>query len=208
MTCQECLAVLATGSLRDLGLDSPVMTHAAACPDCSRVTMQLRDREFEAASLLNALPPLSNPIMIAESAVGVARRRRKGRIVVMMTGTALAATTWLVAATTVIPALNRADAHLASDLRTETIQLSCLSPQQAADIINPYVRTRGSTYYLPSSGIAAITVRGTTRELLKSRALISQFEKDPSAACRLGPQGLSGVIAPVGTAPSPPNPNP
>ncbi len=78
----------------------------------------------------------------------------------------------------------------------------------ASDIINPYVRQRGSTYYIPSSGIEAITVRGTPDELAKSRDLIREFEKDPSAACRLpmtiikGLQDqMSGAQGPAGTGP-------
>jgi hypothetical protein len=159
---------------------------------------------------------MSNPLTVAENSIGIARRRRMGGIVVMMTGAALVATIWIVAATLVIPALNRGDIRHASTLRTETMPLSCLSPQQAADIINPYVRKRGSTYYIPSSGIAAITVRGTPDELAKSRDLIANFERDPSAACHvtetsllkpgtslLPPQGQSGGAKITVTAPDP-----
>ncbi|HUR00544.1 MAG TPA: hypothetical protein VM166_13910 [Gemmatimonadaceae bacterium] len=206
MTCQECLAVLATGSLRELTPDSPVMSHAADCPDCARVTTQLRERESYAADLFNTLPSMSNPVSIAETAAGMGRRRRKGRIVVMITGTALAATIWIAAATTVIPALNRSDIRVASDLRTETIQLSCLSPKQAGDIISPYVRSHGSTFYLPSSGLSAITVRGTIKELRVAHELISQFENDPSAACHLSPS--VGVILAPPTKPTPTAPKP
>jgi hypothetical protein len=195
MTCQECLAVLATGSLRDLTPDSPAMSHAATCPDCSRVSTQLRERESYAANLFNSLPSMSNPMTIAEIAVAMGRRRRKGRIIVMITGTALAVTIWIVAATTVIPALNRSDVRVASDLHTETIQLSCLSPKQAGDIISPYVRSHGSTFYLPSSGLSVITVRGTIKEIRKSRELISQLENDPSAACHLSPS-VGEIVAP------------
>jgi type II secretory pathway component GspD/PulD (secretin) len=131
----------------------------------------------------------------------------------MITGGALVATIWIAAATIAIPALNRGDLRNASMLRTETIQLSCLSPAQASDIINPYVRHRGSTFYIPSSGIAAITVRGTPDELAKSRDLIREFEQDPSAACRVPGTSLlhpgdatsllkSGDKFPLGEGPS------
>jgi 2-oxoglutarate dehydrogenase complex dehydrogenase (E1) component-like enzyme len=75
------------------------------------------------------------------------------------------------------------DGSGASRLRTETIALKCLSPEQAADIINPYVRSHGSNYYIGNSGVAAITVRGTADELAMSRDLIRQFESDPQASC-------------------------
>jgi hypothetical protein len=185
MNCTEALATLSTASLRDMTPDSEVMLHCDSCPDCARVTTILRDREYEAATILNGLPPRSNPIAVAEQSVIASKRRRLGRVAVMISGAVLIVTIWIAAALTVVPAMNNADVNLASALHTETMQLSCLSPQQAADIINPYVRSHGSTYYLPTTGISAITVRGTRQELLKSRNLIHDFESDRKAACHL-----------------------
>lgn len=185
MNCTEVLTTLSTASLRDMTADSEVMLHCDGCPDCARVTTMLRDREYEAATLLNGLPPLSNPIAIAELSVIASKRRRLGRVAVMISGAALIVTIWIAAALTVIPAMNEGDVNDASALHTETMQLSCLSPQQAADIINPYVRSHGSTYYIPTTGISAITVRGTREELARSRNLIHDFENDPKAACKL-----------------------
>jgi hypothetical protein len=208
MTCGECLSELATGSLRELPSDSAVMLHCATCPDCSRLTTLLREREYNAANVLNNLSPMSNPITLAESSVRTAHRRRIGRVVVMLSGAALVITIWIAMATIFVPAMNRADLNTSSALRTETIPLSCLSPQQAADIINPYVRSRGSTYYLPTSGISAITVRGNATEVAKSRNLIRDFENDPAAACRspaairaLGDEALKRFEARMGGRP-------
>ena len=183
MTCEECLSELATGSLREMSGDSTVMQHCATCPDCSRLTALLRDREYNAANVLNNLPPMSNPITLAETAVTTAHRRRVGRVVVMITGAALVITIWVAAAITIFPTMRHNENVMVTGLRTETIPLSCLSPKQAADIINPYIRSRNSAYYLPTSGISAITVRGTPEELGRSRALIRDFENDPAAAC-------------------------
>lgn len=186
MNCQECLEELATTSLRELPADSAIMRHCATCPDCAGLTTRLREREYEAASILNNLPPMSNPITVAEAAVELSRRRRIGRVVVTLSGIAGALIIGFVSSSTVIPAMFRAGVIGVSStaLRTETIPLSCLSPAQAADIINPYVRSRGSVYYTPSSGISAITVRGTADEVARSRNLIHDFENDPAAACR------------------------
>jgi hypothetical protein len=189
MTCEECLSELATGSLREMAADSAVMQHCTTCPDCSRLTTLLRDREYNAANVLNNLPPMSNPITLAETAVSTAHRRRVGRIVVMLSGAALVVTIWFTAATLILPTM-RSNGPTMSTLLTETIPLSCLSPQQAADIINPYVRSRGSTYYVPTSGISAITVRSTAAELAKSRDVIRKFENDPAAACRNTPADM------------------
>jgi len=190
MTCEECLTELATGSLRDLPSNSAVMQHCATCPDCSRLTTRLRDREYEAATVLNNLPPMSNPIAVAEASVLTAHRRRVGRVVVMLSGAALAVTIWFTATILVFPAM-RSDRP--ATLVTETIPLSCLSPQQAADIIDPYVRTRGSLYFVPTTGISAITVRGTPAQMQKSKDLIREFEADPAAACRNKTPGLKAA---------------
>jgi hypothetical protein len=190
MNCQQCLAELSTGSLRELGPDSEVMRHSATCPDCGPLTTLLREREYNAANVLNNLPPISNPITVAESAVRTAHRRRVGRVAVMLTGAALAATIWIAAATTnILERVGIEDGHRGntgsiSTLRTETIPLSCLSPEQAGDIINPYIRSPRSAYYIPGSGLSAITVRGTPAELERSRVLIRDFENDPAASCR------------------------
>jgi hypothetical protein len=185
MTCEECLAEIESGSLRDLPADSPVMLHCARCPDCARVTTLLREREYNAATLLNTLPPLSNPLSVAEAAVRMSHRRRVGRVVVMLSGAALVATIWITAATLIIPMFDDDTPGPQSTLRTETIALSCLSAEQAGDIIEPYIRTHRSAYYAPRSGISAITVRGSAEELAKARELIREFESDPAAACRV-----------------------
>ena len=185
MNCTEVLATLSTASLRDMTPDSAVMVHCDTCPDCARVTTLLRDREYEAATVLNGLPPMSNPIAVAQRSVITSKRRFLGRLAVMASGAALVVTIWIAAALTIIPALNVVDARRLPSLHTETIPLTCLSPQQAADIINPYVRYHGSTYYIPTTGISAITVRGTLGELSKSRNLIHDFESDPKAACHV-----------------------
>jgi hypothetical protein len=189
MTCEECISELATGSLRELPSNSPVMQHCAMCPDCSRLTTLLRDREYNAANVLNNLPPMNSPITVAETAVHTSQRRRVGGIVVMLSGAALVVTIWFTAATLILPAM-RSNGLTEPTLFTETIPLSCLSPQQAADIVDPYLRTRGSLYYVPKSGISAITVRGTAVQLRKSKDIIREFESDPAAACRNSPADL------------------
>ncbi|HEY5022439.1 MAG TPA: hypothetical protein VII30_08140, partial [Gemmatimonadaceae bacterium] len=64
MTCAQVLATLSTASLREMTPDSAVMAHCATCPDCARVTTMVREKEYEAASVLNGLPPMSNPIAV------------------------------------------------------------------------------------------------------------------------------------------------
>jgi type II secretory pathway component GspD/PulD (secretin) len=90
-----------------------------------------------------------------------------------------------------------------STLVTETIPLSCLSPQQAAEIVDPYLRTHGSLYFVPTSGISAITVRGTAAQLNKSKDLIRDFESDRAAACRNTLPGSNKVPTAAAERPEP-----
>lgn len=184
MTCKECLAALETESLREMTPDSPVMQHCARCPDCARVTTMLREKEYETATVLNALPPMSSPLTVSEMALRTAQRRRVGRVAVMISGAALVVTVWIVLVAIVWPAFDDRGTRVAG-VRTETMRLSCLSPQQALDIIGPYISSPGSRISAPTSGFSAITVTGTPDELAKSRNMLLEFEKDPSAACRL-----------------------
>lgn len=181
MNCRECLEELATGSLRDLTSESAVSRHAASCPDCGPLLTQLRDREYQAATILNNLPPMSDPLVVAESSGRVARRRRLGGVVVTLMAIALGLTIWF-AADTMISDFGHSQLS-ASNLRTETISLSCLTPEQAGEIISPYVRTRGSTYYVGPPGVSAITVRATPSELSQVRTLLRNFDNSRNVSC-------------------------
>ena len=197
MTCEECLSALETESLRDMTADSAVMQHCAICPDCARVTTMVRDREYETATILNSLPPMSNPLMVAETAGLTAHRRRVGGFVVMGSAIAGAVIIWVVSATMIVPALYRGGVIGNAASRTETMQLSCLSPQQGEEIIRPYINSVGSMVKPVVSGISAITVRGTPDEVAKSRNLIREFERDPNAACRIEETRLRNRIESV-----------
>jgi hypothetical protein len=190
MNCQECLTELATGSLRELSPQSAVMQHCAACPECGPLATALRDREYHAATILNNLPPISNPVAMAETAALVSRRRRLGKIAVFLTGGALIATIWIsLFATKVGRNLVIRDRP---SLTTETLELSCLSPQQAEDLVTPYLRSPGSMVRISSSGLALITLRGTSDEVVRSAMVIREFENNARAACRYTPFDKTG----------------
>jgi len=198
MTCEECLSALETESLREMTADSAVMQHCATCPDCARVTTMVRDKEYETATVLNSLPPMGNPVTVAETAGLTDQRRRVGGVVVMLSAIAGAIIIWIVSATMIVPALSRGgvigNAASPGGLRTETMHLYCLSPQQGEEIIRPYVNSPGSMVRPVVSGISAITVRGRPDELAKSRTLIHDFERDPNAACRIAETQLRNTI--------------
>lgn len=191
MNCQECLEELATGSLRELSPESSVSRHAATCPDCGPLLTQLRDREYQAATILNTLPPISSPIIVAETAGKLSQRRRMGGVVVTIASIALGLSIWFAAATLMPDVFD--GGHGGGGLQTETIPLSCLSPQQAGDVINPYVRGRGRIYYT-AKGVAAITVRATPSELFQIREVLKSFDNPLTTLCRTSVKSTADAL--------------
>ena len=189
MRCQECLAELATGSLRDLTPESEVMRHCATCPDCGPLATLLRDREYSAATILNTLPPISNPISVAETAGMVSHRRRVGKVVVFLTGAALAATIFISISATNVGRMMFGLSRDVPALETETIPLKCLTPEQAGQLVDPYLNTPGSTYSVASASegpVPVIIIHGTPRQIAKSLSLIREVERHPRA-CNSSP---------------------
>jgi hypothetical protein len=142
--------------------------------------------EYDTASTLNNLLPLTSPVSLAETSATLSRRRRVGRLVVTLSGIIGAIIVAVVASTMPAPQriwIGLTEPLASSALRTETITLTCLSPEQAGEIISPYVRSNGSVYYTPTRGLSVITVRGTEREIQRSRDLLQELEGDPAAAC-------------------------
>src|SRR5437762_6899008 len=196
MRCQECLAELATGSLRDLTPESEVMRHCATCPDCGPLATLLRDREYSAATILNTLPPISNPSSVAETAGMVSHRRRVGKVVVFLTGAALAATIFISIAATDVGRMMFGLSRDPPALETETIPLTCLTPDQAAQLVAQYIPANGRSYTVTSpreSRVSVITIHGTARQIAKSRSLIREVEGNPRS-CYASPANVVNDI--------------
>ncbi|HKR10206.1 MAG TPA: hypothetical protein VJS39_13515 [Gemmatimonadaceae bacterium] len=182
---------MATGSLRELSPESAVSRHAATCPDCGPLLTQLRDREYQAATILNTLPPISDPIIVAETAGKLSQRRRMGSVVVTFASIALGLSIWFAAATLIPDVFD--GGHGVVGLQTETIPLSCLSPQQAGDVISPYVRGRGRIYYT-AKGVSAITVRATPSEIYQIREVLKNFDNPLATICRTSVKATSDAL--------------
>lgn len=183
MNCRECLEELSTGSLRDLTVDSEVARHAITCPDCGPLLTQLRDREYQAAAVLNGLPPLDNPVVVAETAGRLAHRRRIGRIAVTISAIALGLTIWFAADTMIID-VGGIGLNQVAVQHTETVPLTCLSPEQAGSMVQPYLRSHGSTWSV-APGVAAITLRATASELAQVRTVLRNFDNARSSTCQV-----------------------
>ena len=183
MNCQECLAVVATGSVAELEHNDAVRRHYSACPECSRVVRSVAEGEKDLAAVLNAIPSRVPATVTAETAIAVARRRKIARLLSIAFAALIVVTLWITWVRVIVPGM-QATAELArSNLITETIKLECLSSEQAGDLISPYVRTNGSLYYIAKPPLRVITVRATAEELRNVRTVLERFDNSSETAC-------------------------
>lgn len=191
MTCQECLAAVTSASLQELQSDARIRKHSEECQDCSRVVTLVASGERDLATLLAGHSSSKLPSQTAETALSRAKRHRMGVGLSGVFAILLAATIWIAWVRVVVPSA-RATADMTTNHQlTETLDLKCLTPEQAGELISPYVRANGSLYYLPKSALRVITVRATADEMKTVKALLGRLDAAPAGSCATVPPGAS-----------------
>ncbi|MBA2707963.1 MAG: hypothetical protein H0U59_09190 [Gemmatimonadaceae bacterium] len=184
-TCAECLSAISTSSLSQLGPGSEVAVHCETCGDCSRTAYELRYAEYRLAAALNEMKPRTGPVQIADTAQidsELLRRRRIGKLLRLGLAAALVVTAW-VGVEQLGPRLQRGSP---GEIETETMELSCLTPTQASELVTPYLRSNGAAVYLHEQP-RAITMRGIHRELEQARSQLIHFEHPPGCSLPANP---------------------
>ena len=186
MTCQECLAALATGSIAEIAHNGSAREHCATCEECSRVVRLIAEAERDLARAFDSIVSAVPATRTAEMAIGFSRRRRTARLLSAIFTLALAALIWL-AWTRVVVRGAQATAEIASlNQHTLTARLDCLTSNQAGELISPYVRSDGSAWYAAKPPLRILTVRGTPEELKKVREILAQFDNAKLSTCTAG----------------------
>lgn len=186
MTCEECLTEVSAMSLQEALAHPQVRKHWDECPDCSRVLTVAATAERDLSDLLRQQLSARSPLHVAETAVSRTKRRRLGFLISGFLGILLAGTLWIAWVRLVVPAA-RETVELASTQHvTETLDLKCLSPSDAGNLISPYVRSNGSLYYLPTGGLRVITVKATAEEMKTVKALLARLDAAPAGSCKIG----------------------
>lgn len=172
MRCERCgaVATLVTDGERSLGRALASYTSAEeASPTSSRTASQIA--EFAWASVHRAW-----------------YRRWLGAALSVAVLALLVLTVWYV-----LPEVRRMLAP-PPPVVTETFSLRCLSPEQAASIVGPYIPTPQNPRWQAErfgveparGGIRALTVRAPHDIIELVPKLLSRFERDENAACRTG----------------------
>ena len=174
-----------------------LQAHLATCERCASAAALVATADRTLAAVLAgdaARRPASAVAAHAWATVHRAWYRRWLTAALCLTAVALV---WLLAWVLVVPELRRLTAA-PPPVVTETFSLACLSPEQAASIIRPYLPAPENPRWqaerfdvVPArGGIRAITVRAPHEVIARVPAVLSRFERDADAACR-APRGAT-----------------
>ncbi|MEP6617757.1 MAG: hypothetical protein ABJE47_00520 [bacterium] len=189
MTCQECLSLLATSSVFEIGQDRRVLEHGAHCDGCRRAARLIVESERDLGVYLDSAASSIPATRTAEAAMATVKRRRVGRVINAVCAAlfvAMLIATWqmVIAPRVGAPFLSLGAKH------TETLRLRCLSPADAGALIEPYLRSDGSFYYKGRTPMQLITVRANAEEMRMVKSLLLQYDFPGESKCAL-PQTMS-----------------
>ena len=180
MTCDAYLSFLSTAPIGE-PLLAPMAEHVSACPDCERVTRLLVEREHALKAAYERLDSGSPPLLTAEAALTTARRRWLARLIGLGLGILFLAILATFARQLVPPGAR--PGALGGGLSAETFRLHCLTPVQAGELIQPYLRANGSAYYTSERTAGIITVRSTEEEMMKTRSVLDRYDTPGGGVC-------------------------
>jgi hypothetical protein len=164
--------------------------HLETCPKCAGVERLLIAGEGAVATSLDAERPSRNPGEISADAWAAVTRRRR-RLATSLGGAALVLASGWLGVQYVLPEANRLLAP-PPPVVTKTFRLSCLSSEQAAALLGPYLpgpenpRWQMERFSVTPArhGIRAVAVSAPQATIDRVPALLAEFERDPNAACR------------------------
>jgi len=193
-TCAECLMALSTARVADINPGSAIALHCYTCPDCNRVADEVRYAEYRLASSLNEATPSTGGYELAAWALVESERVRRKRIARWIRGVLAVIALGIFGAA--MEAFTEDDADRRQHLITETVELRCLSPEAAAELVTPYLRQSGSVVY-NARGIRAITIRGRVEEVAEAKMVVDRLDK--TGECIVLPGTSPAPATSVGT---------
>jgi len=183
-TCSECLQALSSARLSDIGPGSAIAVHCSTCARCTRVADEVRYAEYRLAASLNEQRPRFPSEEVAFAAIDGSEFRRRRRIARWVRGVLVLIGLGLFGGA--MEALLEDDASPTKHLLTETVRLNCLTGKQAAELVTPYLRARGSVVY-HAEDLRTVTIRGTSEELAEVAMTLKEI--DNPVSCTVSPPG-------------------
>jgi hypothetical protein len=175
MNCDDYLSMLATLPVDELA-DGRAREHADTCPECNRVTRVVVARERSMLAVYGELPMAATAPEVAARALRTSRHRTVSLYYRIGLGlSAAAALLYAVyarrdSATPPVPTVR------------ETIRLQCLSPEQAAEVLRPYLHRTGSITIRPTP-LGLIHVEATAKDMTTAHKILERFDNPAASQC-------------------------
>ena len=175
MNCNDYLSMLATLPVDELAYGT-AREHVSTCHDCDRVTRVVVERERNMRLAFDDLHSSMPATQTAARALEASRRRRIARYYEVALGVAMAATLVYFVSLRVTPDQARVVTV------TETFRLQCLSPEQAAEVVRPFVSSAGEIL-IPPTGLGIIDIRAPLEEVQKARSALDRYDNPRESRC-------------------------
>ena len=200
MTCSECIDLVLVARLghgNTLGVEDEagdrvegISAHLATCPSCTRITENLLVAQRSLALSLAASTAAYSPEAIASAAFERRRRTRLFRWVLFPLVVVALGIAALFFVGQFSPAIRRYTAPPPA-VETRTFSLQCLSGEQAASLLRPYLPAPQNPMWQAEAfdvrpaggGIRAVTVRAPHATLEEVPRILARFENNANAAC-------------------------
>jgi hypothetical protein len=173
--CDDYLAMLATLPVEELAYGQ-AREHAAECHDCDRVTRVVAEREHNMRMAFEDLQFSVSAPQTAAAALTASRRRKVAVSYNIGLGLATLATVLfvMVSRATSVPR--------PSPMITETFRLQCLSPDQAAEILRPYIPATGRMRIRDKS-LGVIDVEAPSEVMATARSILDRYDSPAQSQC-------------------------
>ena len=171
-SCAECLTILSTARLSELGQSAVIAEHCGTCERCAAVAAEIRFAEQRLALRLAESRPVSPAYRVASEAVTGADKFRRRQAARLFRGVLGAFGLFLL--TTYIK--EEWWDRRGPEPVTRTISPKCMKPEAAVSVVSPFLRSDRPAAYV-SIGFPAITIRGRESEVMQAIAQLDAFEE-------------------------------
>lgn len=155
-SCAQCLSDLSTMRVSDIRQGTSAALHLETCPRCASIAEEIAYAERRLSTALAETHSSFTPEELSHGAlVGSERERRKvvGRWVQGILAATGCVLFYFFMENVILPRAEQSE-----KVRTETITLRCLTPEQAMEIATPYLRSSGSIS--SPKGMRIVTITG------------------------------------------------
>jgi hypothetical protein len=149
--------------------------HTVDCHECERVTRLVAERE---RNMLMAFDDLRYPVAASQTAAIALTASRRRKVAIAYNIGLGVVTTAIVLSVMVSRTVVRAPIPMI----TETFRLQCLSPEQAGELLRPYVRRIGIIHIRPGP-LGVIDVVAPSEVMATARSILERYDNPAQAQC-------------------------